>query len=298
MKIEFMKNKKLWFSISGVIILIGVLAAAIFGFKQDIEFAGGSAMVIEMGKAFDRKAVAEVVANTIGDPKPDVIAIGPEGTQVSIKTTIPLDTTKTRELFEAVKKEFNLEAETYLSNDKIAPVISKEIKTRAVTAVVVATILIAIYIWFRFADYRFSFAAVLALIHDVLVMFTVYAVFKIPLNDAFIAAMLTVIGYSINDTIIVFDRIRENRKYAKRETLDELVDRSVNETLVRSINTSLTTILTISVLYFVGVESIKQFAFPLLIGILSGTYSSVFIAAPSWVLFRQMENKKRKTKTA
>ncbi|MBZ4644832.1 MAG: protein-export rane protein SecF [Clostridia bacterium] len=159
-------------------------------------------------------------------------------------------------------------------------------------ASLIASILMLIYITFRF-EFKSGVAAVIAMIHDVLVMLTVYAVFRIPINTSFIAAILTILGYSINDTIIVFDRIRENRKYMKKEEFSNVVNKSIWQTMARSINTSLTTLLTITVLYILGVQSIKDFAFPLIVGIVSGTYSSIFIASPIWVMWREWEAKKK-----
>ena len=168
----------------------------------------------------------------------------------------------------------------------MSPTISKEIKTGAVKAVVVGTILILIYISFRFKDYRFGMSAVAALVHDVLVMLAVYAIFRVPLNNSFIAAMLTIVGYSINDTIVVFDRIRENR--VKKGIKDHqvtpfaLVDDSINQTIGRSVSTSFTTIVMVVLLFILGTNSVKEFAFPLIIGVASGTYSSIFVASPLW----------------
>lgn len=295
---KFIEKTKLYFIISGILIAVGILSALFNGFKQDIEFAGGTAMVIDMGKSFDKEKVKQVVEKAVPNSRPDVIVAGENNTQVSIKITKPLDTNQSKELFEAVKKEFKLNIKTYESNDKIAPTISNEIKTKALSAVVIAVILILIYIASRFSDYRFGVASVAALFHDVIIVLAVYTIFSIPLNDAFIAAMLTVIGYSMNDTVIVFDRIREKLKIARRQPLEELVDTSINETLVRSINTSLTTIITTTVLYFLGSESVKQFALPLIIGIITGTYSSIFIASPVWVILKKRDQKKRKVKTA
>jgi len=153
-------------------------------------------------------------------------------------------------------------------------------------SVIIATIGMLIYITFRF-QLSYGISAILALTHDVLFVLAIYAIFRIPLNSPFVAAMLTVVGYSINDTIVVFDRIRENMKHAKRNTYEEVADNSIKQTIRRSINTSLTTLLAITALYVFGVEAIKDFTLPLLTGIMVGTYSSIFIASPIWVLIKR-----------
>ena len=149
-----------------------------------------------------------------------------------------------------------------------------------------------VYISFRF-KFDFGVAAITALLHDVLVVIAIYAIFRIPLNNPFVAAMLTVVGYSINDTIVVFDRIRENMRGAKRDSHEEVADLSLNQNLTRSINTSLTTLLSIVALYIMGVDSIKEFTLPLIAGISVGVYSSIFIASPIWVLINKKQRKKQ-----
>jgi preprotein translocase SecF subunit len=153
-------------------------------------------------------------------------------------------------------------------------------------ALLLANLGILIYISFRF-EWKFGIAAIAALIHDVLIMLVVYSIAQIAINASFIAAILTIVGYSINDTIVVFDRIRENKKHTKKIDYNDLVNRSISETMVRSINTSLTTLVTILALYILGVPAIKDFALPLVVGIIAGTYSSIFIASPLWVLLDQ-----------
>ena len=150
-----------------------------------------------------------------------------------------------------------------------------------------------IYIWFRFSDVRFASAAVMALIHDVLLVFASYAIVRISVGNTFIAAMLTIVGYSINATIVIFDRVRENLKERRRdETLEELVDKSITSTMTRSIYTSLTTFVTIAALYIVGVPSIKEFALPLMVGILAGAFSSVCLTGPLWYVLRKAKDKR------
>ena len=161
----------------------------------------------------------------------------------------------------------------------------------AVLAIVIATICMLIYIWIRFRDIKIGLSAVLALIHDVLVVLMVYAVVRIPVGNTFIACILTIVGYSINATIVIFDRIRENRKSMTQSTLDQIVDSSISQTLSRSINTSLTTFITIFVLYLLGVTSIREFALPLMAGVVCGGYSSICISGALWYVMKKKVKK-------
>ena len=162
-------------------------------------------------------------------------------------------------------------------------------KTESVTAVLVATLCMLVYIWFRFKDIRFGASSVIALIHDVLVVLAFYAVAKVSVGTTFIACMLTIVGYSINATIVIFDRIRENMEFMKKkDTLEDLVNNSITQTLSRSVFTSLTTFVMVAALYVLGVTSIKEFALPLMVGILCGTYSSVCITGALWLILRKV----------
>ena len=214
-----------------------------------------------------------------------------EKTQYEIKST-KLDETSTSELFDALKEKFSLEDKALVSQTLIGPTIGKELTRNAVIAVVVACIAMLIYIAIRF-EFKFGIAAILALVHDVLITLAVYAIFDIPVNNSFIAAMLTIVGYSINDTIVVFDRIRENSKKMRRSNPTEIANISINKTLARTINTSLTTLIIIGAVN-IFVPTVREFSFPLLVGIAAGAYSSIFIASPIWVLLKE-RNKKVKT---
>jgi len=163
----------------------------------------------------------------------------------------------------------------------------------AVLAVVIAGIFMLIYIWIRFKDVKFGASAVIALLHDVLVVLTVYALVRIPVGNTFIACMLTIVGYSINATIVIFDRIRENRKVMGKEALDVVVNTSISQTISRSINTSLTTFITIFVLYIMGVTAIREFTLPLMAGIICGAYSSICITGALWYIMKKRSEKKK-----
>lgn len=284
---NIIEKRKIWFTISIVIILAGLLAMpinALMGndiLNFDVEFAGGTVMEINIGQEFDiAKDIRPLVMEITGDDSPQITRIDNQGIAIKTKS---IDSNKRIELFDALKEKYQLnEKEDLLNAEDVSPTISTEMQTRALQALGLASILMLIYITFRFKDWKFGLSAVVPLIHDVLIVFAVYSIIRVPINNSFIAAILTIVGYSINDTIVLFDRIRENRKVAKRGDVEGLVNTSINQTITRSINTSLTTLVTITVLYFLGVSSIKEFALPLIVGVISGTYSSIFIASPLW----------------
>lgn len=281
---DFMKYRKLWFTISGAIIAIGLIFAIINGgLNFGIDFTGGTSVQANIGKAFDIAEVRAIIDPI--DKEAIVTYAGNDKDLALIKTKVALDVTQQGQVVKAFKDKFNLE-QTNIQFETIGPTIGNELKKQALLALLLANIGILIYISFRF-EWKFGVAAIVALIHDVAIMLVVYAILKIPVNVSFIAAILTIVGYSINDTIVVFDRIRENKKLARRADGYRLVNESTSQTIARSINTSLTTLLTILALYILGVPAIRDFALPLIVGIVSGTYSSIFIASPVWALLRE-----------
>ena len=292
MQIKVVENRKKYYALSCVVIGLGLLFMVINmvrgqgAFSKDIQFTGGSLIQVDVKQSFSNDIKDDIQAITEEVTGHDNISITSAGT-TGVIITMPQTATDVRtKLFDTIKEKYNLEDADLLEDEDVSASISKEIQTGAIKAVVVGTILILIYISLRFKDYRFGASAVIALVHDVLVMLAAYAIFRIPLNNSFIAAMLTIVGYSINDTIVVFDRIRESK--VKRGLKDhdgapiELVDDSVNQTIGRSVVTSLTTLVMVVLLFVLGTDSVKEFAFPLIIGIVSGTYSSIFIASPIW----------------
>ena len=191
-------------------------------------------------------------------------------------------------------ENFGVEAEK-ITAESISGAVSAEMKQDALWAVVVATILMLLYIWFRFKNIKFAASAILALVHDVLVVLTFYAVAKWSVGSTFIACMLTIVGYSINATIVIFDRIRENLAAGRnKETLEDLVNKSITQTVTRSINTSLTTFIMVFVLYLMGVSAIREFALPLMVGIVCGTYSSVCVTGALWYVMTTWKKKAAK----
>lgn len=293
---RIVEKTKLWFAIPVVILVIGLGFLFVQGMNYDIDFAGGTMLQIDMETEYDQNALTELVGEVTGDDNPMVQRISGAGQeyQVSIKVR-ELSTEQIDALYQAIAEQFGLDTENQanlISHTSISPTVSSEMQQTAVLATLVAGLLTLIYITFRFRDVRFGLASIIALLHDVLIVIAMYAIFQIPVNNNFIAAILTIVGYSINNTIVVFDRIRENQRYYRPDQMESLVDDSIFQTMGRSLNTSITTIIMVLMLFILGVESIRWFAFPLLAGFVAGTYSSLVIASPMWVLLQKVGKKK------
>ena len=282
------------FAISIVIIVAGFAGMTVNGVSGNgilnfsLEFVGGTSTTVDMGEEYTIEEldsdVIPLIAEAISDSESNIQATTVnDSTSVVFKTkTLEQDE---REAMQAVLEEnFGVVTST-IETQSISSTISNEMRQSAIMAVIVACICMLLYIWFRFKDLRFATAAILALLHDVLFVLTAYALIRISVGNTFIACMLTIVGYSINNTIVVFDRIRENMVGLKEQTpenIAEIANRSLTQTLSRSINTSITTVVMVLLLYILGVSSIKQFSLPLLVGLLAGTYSSIFIATSLW----------------
>ena len=288
---KIIEKTKIWFSISLAIILVGVVLMATRGLNFGIDFKGGTKIVVDFGGSFD-KVEADGIVKEYAD---DAVTKTVESTQYEIKSK-DLDETKTAELFDALKEKYSLEDSALISQSQIGPSVGKELTRNAIISVLVACVAMLIYIAIRF-EFNFGIAAITALVHDVLITLAFFAIFNIPVNNSFIAAMLTIVGYSINDTIVIFDRIRENSHSMRRSTPAEIANTSINKTLARSINTSLTTLIIIGAVN-IFVPTVREFSLPLLIGIAAGAYSSIFIASPIWVLLQKRKPKNKNVKTA
>ncbi len=288
--LKIIEKTKLWFSASLIVILIGMGFIAFKGLNFGIDFRGGTQLVIEMGKDFQKPEVDEIIK------KYDTSALTNkvENTKIEIKSNNLTDES-TKKMLDELKQKYNLNEKSLESQDFIGSSIGKEATNKAYIALLVAVAFMLLYVGMRF-EFKFGAAAILALVHDVLITLSVYAIFQIPINSPFIAAILTIIGYSINDTIVIFDRIRENQKNMRRKSVEEIANISITQTMRRSINTSLTTLITIVSVY-IFVPTVRDFSFPLIIGIATGTYSSIFIASPIWVLLKK-KTKKVKAKAA
>jgi preprotein translocase subunit SecF len=281
---DFMKYKKIPFSISALVLALGLIFLIINGgLNFGIDYTGGSSIQIDFGKTHDIEKVREVMSKY--DENAIVTYAGNDNELALIKTNVGFDIEKQGKLKSDLKEKLGVE-ETNIQIEYIGPAIGDELKTGALIAVLLANLGILLYVSLRF-EWKLGLSAIVALVHDVLVMITVFAVFQIPVTSAFLAALLTIIGYSINDTIVIFDRIRENMKSHSKMSETDLVNLSTSQSLTRTINTSVTTLVTILALYILGVPAIRDFAFPMIIGIISGVYSTIFIASPVWVMLRR-----------
>lgn len=292
---NIMRNTKKIAILPIAIIIIGIVCLFINGgFATDIDFSGGTMMQIDMGKDFKLDDVSAVVKESTGK---DVAVIQyAEDANSKHQVLFKMETLSKDErtkLFDDIKDKFSLKDDALKASDNITPLVSSEIIYNALLAVVIAVVLILIYITIRFT-FASGVAAVCALIHDVLIMLSFYAIFRVPTNASFIAALLTIIGYSINDTIVIFDRIRENKKYAKKsDGFVDICEKSIWQTMRRTINTSGTTLVSLVVLTILGSSSIREFSIPLIVGVVTGTFSSAFIASPIWALMEGGYKKKK-----
>ena len=285
--IKIIEHKKIWFSISIIIIVIGFLFVSIRGLNIGIDFQGGTEITMNFGHEFNKADVDNIIYKY----NPDAITTtANNGTELDIKAT-NFSTEKTNEMIKEIESTFNLSSDALVSQNEIGPSIGQQLTKGAIIALSIAVICMLIYVAIRF-EFAYGISAIIALAHDALITISIYAIFNIPVNTPFIAANLTVIGYSVNDTIVIFDRIRENRKKMKGESFDSIANKSLSQTMSRSINTTLTTLTTIVAMY-IFVPSIRDFAFPLIIGIVSGGCSSIFIATPVWCVIKNRKSAKK-----
>ncbi len=296
---NFLGKKKLCFLISIVMVVAGWAAMGLNrtqtgkALNYGMDFTGGTSTNVTFNEDLSLEDISSkvvpVVSKITGDA--DVQTQKVAGTNEVIIKTKTLNVDQRQALEDAMVENFGVEAEK-ITAESISGAVSAEMKQDALWAVIVATILMLLYIWFRFKNIKFAASAILALVHDVLVVLTFYAVAKWSVGSTFIACMLTIVGYSINATIVIFDRIRENLAAGRnKETLEELVNKSITQTVTRSINTSLTTFIMVFVLYLMGVSSIREFALPLMVGIVCGTYSSVCVTGALWYVMTTRKKK-------
>ena len=292
--IDFISKRKIVFAISGIIIIAGFAGMAMNAgggkgaLNYSLDFVGGTSTNVTFNEDMSldeiNDKVVPIIAETTGDASPQVQKVA--GSSEVIFKTKELDEEKSTALAVALQDQFNVDKDN-ITSETISSTISSEMKSAAFNAVIVALVLMLAYIWFRFKDARFGASSVICLAHDCLVVLAAYAIIRISVGSTFIACMLTIVGYSINATIVVFDRVRENLAMKGSGTsLEEVVNTSVSQTLSRSVFTSLTTFFMVLALYIFGVASVKEFALPLMVGIVAGCWSSVCIAGPLWHLLR------------
>lgn len=289
---KIVENRKKFFAASLIVIIIG-FAAMIFNaqagrgaFQYDVEFTGGTSFDLDLGQEYKQEDLQKIITDVTGQDSPQIQqVIGTNEVTVKIQS---IDSATRETLTNAILEAYP-NAVMGEVND-VSGTVSHEMQTAAIKATLIAAVAMLLYISLRFHDFRAGGSAIIALLHDVLIVLTAYAVFRIPVNNTFIVVLLTILGYSINATIVIFDRIRENKSAFHANQTAEKINKSISQTLTRSINTSLTTFLTVGAIYVLGVPALKEFALPMMIGILAGAYSSVCISGSVWyVLLPQHE---------
>ena len=277
--LKIIEKSKIWISISLIIIVIGLGFMAFRGLNFGIDFKGGTQVSIQLNDNVSKdeadavvKEYVENASTTISDDK-----------EYEIKAT-QLDSEQVSNIMNDLQEKYSLDDDALISQDEIGASIGKELTKNSLLALLGAFAVMLIYVAIRF-EFKFGVAALIATVHDILITLCFYAIFNIQVNTPFIAAILTIVGYSMNDTIVIFDRIRENTKKLRRANSTEIANVSITETMTRSINTSLSTLVTIIAINIL-VPSVREFTVPLIVGIITGAYSSIFIASPVWVLLR------------
>ena len=305
--INFIGNWKKYVVISGAVVVIcvaGLVVRAASGgplFNYSLDFAGGNSTSVDLSKTVtdeDKQKAEDTAKSVIGSSMSVEISVV-DNTKIVVRTEA-LSEKQSEELKATMAKTFGVDESTKIESEFISGSVSDEMKVDAAVATLIATLCMLLYIWIRFRKLTTGISADLELVHDVIAVLTVYVVASafIPVGSTFIACMLTIVGYSINDTIVVFDRIRENKaKATSRTSLAEIINKSITETLSRSINTSVTTFIMVFVLAVFGVDSVRQFAIPLIVGIISGCYSSVCVASPLWYVLSGKGEKEQKAVT-
>ncbi len=297
-KFPILKNFKIYGLISILLCATGIVAllALPFGknfFNLSIDFAGGTEMEFNMKQQVTQEIQTEVqqLVKENAGVDASVTSSGDKNEQVLIRST-SIDSETRAKVISAMEEKYSLTDEDLYGNEDVSASVGQDLQAAAFLCAIVAIILMLIYITVRF-ELTSGLAAVSCLLHDLMIMLSVYVWLQIPLDTGFIAAALTILGYSINASIIVFDRIRENLRTARKESFEEVAERSVWQTMGRTINTTLTTLFTVGMIYILGVPSLKQFTLPLIVGILAGAWSSIMLSASFWAFFRKTFKKKK-----
>ena len=303
--LHFMKYRKIYYAISIGIMVIGLAFGVVRGLNYGIDFTGGTMIQMNMGKKVEISAVEDAIKEY--DLFPEIIYSGENNDQIVIRSIKALDSDERAEVINTINEEFGTTDEDVVAEELFGPSVGKELRNNAILAVIIASICMLIYIRFRFSQWKFGGAALLGVVHDVLIVISFYTIFNVTVNNPFIAGILTVVGYSINDTIVIFDRIRENIRYMKKGSTEEMIDTSITQTLGRSLMTSVTTLIVMVPLLIMAGDAIREFVMPLMVGIIAGAYSSICVCSPLYYEFNKrgnlskyekevMKNKKNKKK--
>ena len=288
LKIDTKNNAKRLLLVAAVFIIAGILGMVIRGFNFGIDFVGGTIAQFEMHRSFE---TAEVKAVTDKYDKDMIVSSAGDGnTQVIIKSTINFDESVKAEIIDDFCAAFGITDDDVLSFDIVSPTIGKELRAQALKASAITIICVLLYITIRI-EFVSALSSIIALMHDVLIMVGFYAIFHLQVNSSFIAAVLTILGYSINSSIVVFDRIKDETRKHSRSDIVGIVDDSLSKSVKRTVYTTVTTMLAVISLYVFGVTSIREFTLPMIVGFAAGAYSSLFVAPSVWFL---MKSKKAK----
>lgn len=284
---SFVRTRGVAFALSLLLLAAGMIAWAVRGLNYNVEFTGGAAWTLRFERTVTAGAVRSVLAEQGVE---DAVVQLSEGDRVALLRTPAVDQATQQRVLRALEERLGpVRLEQF---DSISPAIGREIRERGILALALATVGMVVYMTIRF-ELWFAVAAILAMLHDVFMVVGLFALLQWQVDSSFIAALLTVFGYSINDTVVVFDRIRENLRLRRKEPLDQLVDRSIRQVLRRSLLTGTTTLLALAAVFAFGGETIRAFAGALFFGILFGTYSSIFVASPLWYVLRQRAARRR-----
>lgn len=306
--INFYKNRKIYFIISSCVILAGLVAALTLGIKLDIQFQGGSVLKYSITEEIDVDAAANLVEDALGKTtnclEQTIQATGEKKLVVNLANNDSITSQEQQTVTTTLTTAYPNSGLAFETSQSVLPSTGARFFQQGILAIILSFGLILVYVGFRFkkiGGFSAGFMAIVALFHDAFVVTSVFVIFQIPLNDSFIAAVLTILGFSINDTIVIYDRIRENKTLmSSKTTTEELVNTSITQSMSRSINTNIAVFAAITIVYIFAqiynIESIKDFALPMMFGTISGCYSTICIAGPLWVMWKNHEQKSRRKK--
>lgn len=282
-QLHFIKYKKIFYIISIAIMVIGLAFGVVRGLNYGIDFTGGTMIQMDMGQKVEIADVEKAIEEY--DLDAEIIYSGENNEQIVIRSIEALNSNERAEVIGSINEAFGTTEEDVISEELFGPSVGKELRNNAILAIIIASLCMLIYIRFRFSQWKFGGAALLGVLHDVLIVIAFYAIFNVTVNNPFIAGILTVVGYSINDTIVIFDRIRENITYMRKGDTVEMIDTSITQTLGRSLMTSTTTLIVMIPLLIMAGEAIREFILPLMVGIIAGAYSSICVCSPLYYEF-------------
>ncbi|MBQ0078862.1 MAG: protein translocase subunit SecD [Eubacterium sp.] len=284
-ELHFIKYRKQFFALSLAIILLGAGFTAVKGLNYGIDFTGGTMIQMDMGKQVEISDVEKSIADFNLDP--EIIYSGADNKEIVIRTITDLDNSARAEVIDKINADFGTTDENVIAQELFGPSIGKELRNNAILAIIIAALCMLVYIRIRFRNWKYGEASLLGILHDVLIVVAFYAIFGVTVNNPFIAGVLTVVGYSINDTIVIFDRVRENSRYARKQDIEHTLDKSITQTIGRSLMTSATTLIVMVPLAAMGGATIREFVLPLMVGVLAGAYSSIAMCSPIYYLLNK-----------